>query len=82
MKEVFSQYQSKSIPCQKIIEVLNRNQIKSGALVGVLDIKWNTRVMLTVNIDLQDRNGQLGTVKFVRTDSEKNVSKIYAKFDF
>ena len=53
-----------------------------GSVAGVLDIKWNTRVMLTVNIDLQDRNGQLGTVKFVRTDSEKNVSKIYAKFDF
>ena len=35
--------------------------------------------MLTVNIDLQDWlvNGQLGTVKCILTDSERNVSKTY-----
>ena len=45
----------------------------------MLDIKLNARVMLTVNIDLQDRlvNGQLGTVKSILTDSERNFSKIY-----
>ena len=73
----------KSIPCQKIIEVLNCSQSETGSLAGVLDIKLNARVMLTVNIDLQDRlvNGQLGTVKCIRTDSERNVSKIYVMFD-
>ena len=83
MKEIFSQYQPKSIPRQKIIEVLNRNQSETGGLAGVLDIILNARVMLTVNIDLQDRlvNGQQGTVKCIRTDSERNVSKIYIKFD-
>ena len=73
----------KSIPRQKIIEVLNRNQSETSGLAGVLDIKLNARVMLTVNIDLQDRlvNGQLGTVKCIRTDSGRNVSKIYITFD-
>ena len=73
----------KSSPCQKIIEVLNRNQVEPRGLAGVLDIKLNARVMLTVNIDLQDRlvNGQLGTVKCIRTDSGRNVSKIYITFD-
>ena len=45
----------KSIPHQNIIELLNRNQSQAGGLAGVLDIKLNARVMLTVNIDLQDR---------------------------
>ena len=74
----------KSIPRQKIIEVLNRNQSETRGLAGVLDIKLNARVILTVNIDLPDRlvDGQLGTVyKCIRTDSERNVSKIYIKID-
>ena len=73
----------KSIPRQKIIEVLNPSQSETGGLAGVLDIKLNARVMSTVNIDLQDRlvNVQLGTVKCIRKDSERNVSKIYVKFD-
>ena len=73
----------KSIPHQIIIELLNRNQSQAGGLAGVLDIKLNERVMLTVNIDLQDRlvNGKLGTVKCIRTDSERKVSKIYIRFD-
>ena len=41
----------------------------------MLDTTLNARVILTVNIELQDTlvNGQLGTVKCIRTDSEKNV---------
>ena len=72
----------KSISRQKIAEVLNRNQSETGGLAGVLNIKLNARIMLTVKIDLQDRlvNGQLGTVKCIHTDSE-NVSKIHIKFD-
>ena len=49
----------------------------------MLDIELNAKVTLTVNIDLQERlvNGQLGTVKCIQTDSQRNVSKIYIKFD-
>ena len=69
----------KSIPCQKITEVLNCNQGETRGLAGVLDIKLNARVILTVKIDSQDRlvNGQLGTVKCICTFSRRNVSKIY-----
>ena len=88
MKEIFSQYQPKTnfqraFLAKKIIEVSNRNQSETGGLAGVLDLKLNARIMLTVNIDFEDSlvNGQLGSVKCIRTDSERNVSKIYIKFD-
>ena len=44
-----------NITRQKIIKVLNQNQSETGGLTGVLDIKFNARVMLIVNIDLQGR---------------------------
>ena len=37
------------------------------------------QVILAVNIDLED--GQLGTVKHIRKDSNGNVAKIYTQFD-
>ena len=50
---------------------------------STLHIKLNARVMLTINVDLQDRlvSGQLGTVKHIVLNSQNNVSKIYIKFD-
>ena len=73
----------KNIPEQKVNEVLNRKQSETGGLAQSLQIKLNARVMLTVNIDLQDRlvNGQLGTIKHISTDKQGNVAKIYIKFD-
>ena len=57
----------KNASIQKINQVLNRNQSETGGLAGILKIKINARVMLTVNIDLQDRlvNGQLETVMHI-----------------
>ena len=57
----------KNLSPQKIEEVLNRNQSNIGGLTGLLHIKVNARVMLTVNIDVKDRlvNGQLGTVMHI-----------------
>ena len=62
--------------------MLNWNQSETGGLAGILKIKTNARVMLTVNIDLQDRlvNGQLGTVMHI-TGNSQGISKIYFKFD-
>ena len=73
----------KNIPQQKVNEVLNRKQSETGGLAQSLQIKLNARVMLAVNIDLQDRlvNGQLGTIKHISTDKQGNVAKIYIKFD-
>lgn len=45
----------RNITRQKIIKVLNQNQSETGGLTGVLDIKFNARVMLVINIDLQGR---------------------------
>ncbi|XP_057310034.1 uncharacterized protein LOC130648031 [Hydractinia symbiolongicarpus] len=73
----------KNIPKSTIDKALNRNQSETGGLTKVLKIKINARVMLTVNIDIADRliNGQIGTVKHVTTDSNKNVLKIYLHLD-
>ena len=73
----------KNIPQQKVNEVLNRKQSETGGLAQSLQIKLNARVMLAVNIDLQDRlvNGQLETIKHISTDKQGNVAKIYIKFD-
>ena len=53
----------KNIASQRIKEALDRNQTDNGGLASVIKIKVNSRVMLTVNVDLSDRlvNGQLGT---------------------
>ena len=45
----------KNVSIQKINKVLNRNQSETGGLAGILKIKINARVMLTVNIGFQDR---------------------------
>ena len=49
----------KNIPQQKINEILNYKQSETGGLVQILQIKLNAQVMLTVNIDLQDRLGNI-----------------------
>ena len=73
----------KNVSQQRINEVLGRNQSETGGLAGVLDVKLNSRVMLTINVDLKDRlvNGQLGTVKHIIRDYQHDISKIYVKFD-
>ena len=73
----------KTITSQKIKEALDRNQTDTGGLASVIKIKVNSRVMLTVNVDLSDRlvNGQLGTVKHISKNLKGEVTKIYIKFD-
>ena len=51
----------KNISSTKIENILKCNQSEMGGLASTLQIKLNARVMLTMNIDLQD--GQLDTVK-------------------
>ena len=69
----------KNVSPQKIEEVLNRNQSNNGELARLLHIKINARVILTVNIDVEDRlvNGQLGTVINIAKNHRNEVFKIY-----
>ena len=59
------------------------NQSETGGLASTLQIKSNVRVMLTMNVDLQDRliDGQSGTVKHIEINDQHNISKVYIKYD-
>ena len=45
----------KSITYKRIKEALDQNQTDTGGHASVIKIKVNSRVMLTVNVDLSDR---------------------------
>ena len=67
--------------CQ-IMTAQNRKQSETGDLARLLTLKLESRVMLTVNIDIQDRliNGQMGVVKIFEI-ADNAVSTIFIKFD-
>ena len=73
----------KNVSARTIEDFQNRNQSETGGLAGLLKIKVDARVMITVNINIQDRltNGQLGTIKHIFKDKKGLVSKIYLKLD-
>ena len=67
---------------QSIIDkALNKNQSETGGLATTLDLREEARVMLTSNIDIDDRliNGQIGTVRKIVLSGQ--VNKIYVAFD-
>ena len=65
-----------------IIAAQNRKPSDTGGLVKCLTLKLKAKVMLTVNVDVQDRliNGQIGVVKHLEI-IENKVSIMYIKFD-
>ena len=65
-----------------IIAAQNRKPSDTCGLVKCLKLKLQAKVMLTVNLDVQDRliNGQIGVVKHPEF-IENKVSFIYIKFD-
>ena len=73
----------KNVQPSVINKVLNRNQMETGGLARILELKINAMVMLTSNIDVLDKlsNGQIGTVFHIKLDSNQAVTKIYIKFD-
>lgn len=69
---------------QEIDRVLARRRSETGGLDSEILVKENCRVMLTTNMDINDRliNGQMGTIKKIainQTTSKPYV--IYVKFD-
>ena len=65
-----------------IIGAENRKPSDTGGFAKCLKLKLEAKVMLTVNVDVQDRliNEQIGVVKHLEI-IENNVSIIYIKFD-
>ena len=72
----------KNVSIKKINKSLNQNQSETSVLAGILKIKMNARVMLTVNIGFQSElvNEQLGAVMHTAKNS-RDISKIYLKLD-
>ena len=54
-----------------------------GGLARLFRFKKSNRLMLTVNVNIDDRlvNGQLGAIADVREDSSGVLSTIYVKFE-
>ena len=70
--------------CQsRIIQILTYSESRTGGLSGVLNIKTNAHVMLTSNIDINDRsiNGQIGTIYSIKYDAQSLVQVIYVNFN-
>ena len=70
-----------SYPLHLIQAAQNQKQSNTGGLAKILQVKIGAKVMLTVNIDIQDKlmNGQVGEVAHV-TVVNNNVEKIFVKF--
>ena len=65
-----------------IREAQNRKQSETGGLASLLELKVNVRVMLTTNINIEDRliNGQMSTVKHIEI-KENEVKTTYLELD-
>ena len=66
-----------------ISKALNRKQSETGGLARILHLKLEARVMLTCNIDIEDRliNGQIGTVRHIAVNNRACVEKIFIELD-
>ena len=73
---------SKTSKISDIKQAQNREQPETGGLASLLELKVNARVMLTANINVEDRlvNGQMGTVKHIEI-KENEVRTIYLELD-
>ena len=70
---------------QDIDKVLSKGRSENGGLDAEIQVKKkNARVMLTVNVDINDRliNGQMGTIaRIVINQNTNKPSVIFIKFD-
>ena len=67
-----------------IYTALSRNRSETGGLGYRIDIKEDSRVMLTTNLDTDDHliNGQMGNVASIKFDTaHQKPQDIYIKFD-
>ena len=74
---------SKNVNKQDIDRVLARERSETCGLDSEIRIKEGARVMLTTNINIQDRliNGQMGTVIKIGINTNNEPNVLYVKFD-
>ena len=74
---------SKNVTPSKIKNVLNQSQSETGGLAETLELNVNARVLLTINVDLEDKlvNAQLRIVKHFQNNQNGTVLKIYEAFN-
>ena len=55
----------------------------TNGLAYRLTIKLNAKVMITVNINVEDKlcNGQIGVIRHIKYDNSGNVEKIFLQMD-
>ena len=55
----------------------------TNGLAYKLTIKLNAKVMITVNIDVEDKlcNGQIGVIRHIKYDNSGKVQKIYLQME-
>ena len=72
----------RDVPTSLLESALGRKQSETGGLARVLKLKVGAKVMITSNIDIDDRliNGQIGMVTNIIAGNGA-VSKIYIKFE-
>lgn len=73
-----------NITRQDLDRVLARGRSETGGLDSVILAKENVQVMLTTNIDINDRliNGQIGTIKKISINhTTQKPAVIYINFD-
>ena len=74
--------QNISIP--DLMQILNKRNTECEGLSPEISVKENSRIMLTTNIDIQDRliNGQMGTIRKVKFNVIYNKPQtVYVEFD-
>ena len=73
----------KNVNKQDIDRVLARGRSETCGLDTEIHIKEGARVMLTTNINIQDRliNGQMGTVIKIDVNTNNEPNVLYVKFD-
>ena len=68
-------------PLTMVEAVQNQKQTNTGGLEKLLKLKIGAKVMLTVNVDIQDRliNDQTGNIEHIEF-VQGTVCKVYVKF--
>ena len=73
-----------NVPQADIDKALSRNRTETGGLDCRIDLKEDSKVMLTSNLDTDDHliNGQMGKVAKIKlSQTHQNPQVIYVKFD-